>query len=108
MEANRGFWEKWLDGARESLTNFDQMAANVVDRFSDQFGDAFEAIILDAKDAGDVFQGMAEGMVRATGITSDRSLVSSNCRSIRAGVQRTQIERRSVTRTEEQQTARRT
>ena len=66
LEANAGFWDQWLEGAHESLTDFNQMAANVVERFSSQFGDAFEAIILDAEDAGDVFQGMAEGMVRAT------------------------------------------
>lgn len=63
---NAGFWERWLAGAEESLTNFNEMAASVVENFSSQFGDAFESIILDAEDAGDVFQGMAEGMVRAT------------------------------------------
>ena len=62
---NAGFWERWLAGAEESLTNFNEMAASVVENFSGQFGDAFESVILDAESAGDAFNQMAEGMIRS-------------------------------------------
>lgn len=59
------FWERWLAGAEESLTNFNEMAASVVENFSSQFGNAFESVILDAESAGDAFDQLAEAMIRS-------------------------------------------
>jgi len=60
-----GYWQKWLEGAEESLTSFDELAGSVVDNMSSKFGDFFEQMIFDAGDAGEEASMMAEGMARS-------------------------------------------
>ena len=65
LEVNGTYWEKWLAGAEEALTSFDELAGSVVEQFSGQFGDAFESMIFDAETLEDAVAGMAEGMLRS-------------------------------------------
>lgn len=60
-----GYWQKWLEGAEESLTSFDELAGSVVDNTSSKFGDFFEQMVFDAGDAGEAASMMAEGMARS-------------------------------------------
>ena len=59
------YWEKWLAGAEEALTTFDELANNVIDNFATGFGNAFEAMVFDAENLGESLKGMAEGMARS-------------------------------------------
>ena len=59
------YWEKWLAGAEEALTTFDELANNVIENFSAGFGGAFEAMVFDAENLGESLKGMAEGMARS-------------------------------------------
>ena len=59
------YWEKWLAGAEEALTTFDELANNVIENFSAGFGSAFEAMVFDAENLGESLKGMAEGMTRS-------------------------------------------
>ena len=59
------YWEKWLAGAEEALTTFDELANNVIENFSAGFGSAFEAMVFDAENLGESLKGMAEGMARS-------------------------------------------
>lgn len=65
LEINGSYWERYLAAAEESLTSFDELAGNVVENFSRQFGDAFESMVFDAESLGDAVGGMAEGMARS-------------------------------------------
>lgn len=65
-ELNRGYWERWLDGAREALTDFNELSGNVIENFSRSFGDAFESVILDSKDTDDALKDMLRGLLRST------------------------------------------
>ncbi|GAA3721090.1 hypothetical protein GCM10022421_31950 [Oceanisphaera sediminis] len=65
MEINGGYWERYLEAAAESLTNFDELAANTIDQLSTGFGSAFESMIFDAETFEDAMAGMAEGMMRS-------------------------------------------
>lgn len=65
LEINGSYWEKWLAGAEEALTSFDQLGGTVIDSFQNQFGAAFESMIFDAQSVDDAIQGMIEGMLRA-------------------------------------------
>ncbi|WP_348826661.1 hypothetical protein [Halomonas sp. RT37] len=60
-----GYWEKWLEGAQEAFTNFDELAGDTIDNFSSRFGDAFESMIFDAESLGDAVYGIADGMARS-------------------------------------------
>jgi hypothetical protein len=60
-----GYWEKWLKAAEQTLTDFDEMAGNVVENFGRQFGGAFEKMIFDSQSLGDSIAGLAEGMARS-------------------------------------------
>lgn len=59
-------WTNWLESAQENLTNFDELSANTIDNFSQRFGTAFEQIIFDSENLGDVFDGLLSGMARST------------------------------------------
>ena len=65
MEINGGYWERYLEAAEESLTNFDELAGNMLDSFSSRFGNAFESMIFDAESLEEAMAGMAEGMLRS-------------------------------------------
>src|SRR5690554_6659814 len=65
LEINGSYWEKWLAGAEEALTSFDQLGGTVIDSFQNQFGAAFESMIFDAQSVDDAIQGMIEGMLRS-------------------------------------------
>jgi hypothetical protein len=64
-DSEGGYWEKWLAGAEEALTTFDELANNVIENFSAGFGNAFEAMVFDAENLGESLKGMAEGMARS-------------------------------------------
>ena len=61
----QGYWEKWLEAAEESMTNFDELAGNVAKNFSTQFGNAFERMVFDSENLGDAISGLAESMARS-------------------------------------------
>ena len=65
LPVEEGYWEKWLESAEEAMTSFDELAGNVVENFSSQFGNAFEKMVFDSESLGDSISGMAEGMARS-------------------------------------------
>lgn len=65
LEANAGYWERYLEAAEESLQSFDELAGSVIENFSSQFGSAFESMIFDAESLEDAVSGMAESMARS-------------------------------------------
>lgn len=65
IEVNGSYWEKWLAGAEEALTSFDELAGDVVEQFSGRFGDAFEAMVFDAQTLDEAVANLAEGMLRS-------------------------------------------
>src|SRR5690606_24107807 len=65
LEINGSYWEKWLAGAEEALTSFDELGATVIDSFQNQFGSAFGAMIFEAESVDEAVQGMIEGTLRA-------------------------------------------
>lgn len=64
-EDGEDYWTKWLEGAQESLMNFDELANSVVENFSTRFGDAFEQMVFDSQNLGEAISGLAEGMARS-------------------------------------------
>lgn len=60
-----GYWDRWLAGAGDALTSFDEMAGNVLESFSGQFGSAFESMIFDSESLGDAVGNMAVNMSRS-------------------------------------------
>lgn len=64
-DSEGSYWEKWLAGAEEALTTFDDLANSVIENFSAGFGSAFEAMVFDAENLGESLKGMAEGMARS-------------------------------------------
>lgn len=64
-DSEGGYWEKWLAGAEEALTTFDELANSVIDNFASGFGSAFETMIFDSENLGESLKGMAEGMARS-------------------------------------------
>jgi len=64
-EADKGYWERWLESADEAMTSFDDLAAAVLDRFASGFGNAFEKMVFDSQNLGDAVRGMAESMARS-------------------------------------------
>ncbi|WP_312141151.1 tape measure protein [Stutzerimonas nitrititolerans] len=65
LELNGSFWEQYLAAAEKNLTNFDELAGNMLENFSSRFGDAFESMVFDAQTLGDAVAGLAEGMARS-------------------------------------------
>lgn len=61
----KGYWEQWLESAELAMTNFDELANNVIKNFTNGFGNAFEQMIFDSKDLGDAMRDFAEGMLRS-------------------------------------------
>lgn len=74
-EDGDGYWEKWLESAERSLTNFDELSRSVIDNFSSGFGDALEKIVFDmdnswesVEDAGkELLNSLARSTVSALG-----------------------------------------
>ena len=64
--AEGGYWEKWLASAEKSLTNFDELTGNVVDRFSSGFGDALESVVFDFQSVDEAGKQMLESLLRGT------------------------------------------
>lgn len=65
LEINGSYWERWLESAEGSLTNFDELAASVVENFSSQVGSAFESMVFDAQTLDESISNLAEGMARS-------------------------------------------
>lgn len=65
IEANGSYWDRWLLAAEENLSSFDELSKTVVDSFTQQFGNAFADMILEAETLGEAVRGIAQGMVRA-------------------------------------------
>ena len=65
VPVEEGYWDKWLESAGEAMTSFDELAGNVVNNFSSQFGSAFEQMVFDSESLGESISGMAEGMARS-------------------------------------------
>ena len=65
LEINGSYWERWLEAAEGSLTNFDELAASVVENFSSQVGSAFESMVFDAETLDEAIGNLAEGMARS-------------------------------------------
>ncbi|WP_288659541.1 MULTISPECIES: hypothetical protein [Pseudomonas] len=64
-DLNQDYWEKYLESAEENLTNFDELAGNMLENFTGRFGDAFESMIFDSENLGDAVSNLAEGMARS-------------------------------------------
>jgi phage-related minor tail protein len=60
-----GYWEKWLEGASEAMTSFDELAGAVIQNFASGFGNAFEKMVFDSQSLGESIRGLAEGMARS-------------------------------------------
>lgn len=65
LEINGSYWERWLASAENSLTSFDDLTASVVESFSGQMGNAFEAMVFDAETLDEAFAGIADSMLRS-------------------------------------------
>ncbi len=65
LEINGSFWERYLLSAEKNLTDFDELAGNMLENFSRRFGDAFESMVFDAESLGDAARGMFEGLARS-------------------------------------------
>lgn len=65
MEVNGSYWERYMSAAEKSLTNFDELAGNMIENFSSSSGSAFESMVFDAENLDDAIQGLAQGMARA-------------------------------------------
>lgn len=61
----KDYWTKWLEGAEEALTTFNDLAANVYESFTANFGNAFESMIMDASSLKDAIGGLAIAMTRS-------------------------------------------
>lgn len=64
-DLNKDYWDKWLEAAEKNLTDFDQIAGNVLTNFSEQFGNAFEKMIFDSNSLGEAVYNLASGMARS-------------------------------------------
>lgn len=64
-EANKSYWQRYLESAQENLENFDSLAKATIDSFSSGMGNAFESMMFDADNLGDAMFNLAEGMSRA-------------------------------------------
>ncbi|SHO55022.1 tape measure protein [Vibrio quintilis] len=64
-EDNKSYWERYLDSAKQNLTDFDDLAASTIDSFSSGMGSAFESMIFDADSLGDAMFNLASGMARS-------------------------------------------
>lgn len=60
----QGYWDRWLEGAEVALTNFDDMAGNVLNNFTTGFGSAMESMIFDSNNFRDAMANLAESMLR--------------------------------------------
>lgn len=65
LEASKGYWEEYLEAAEKSLTSFDDLAANMLENFTGNFGNAFEKMVFDSESLGDSIGNLAEGMARS-------------------------------------------
>lgn len=65
LEASKGYWEEYLEAAEKSLTSFDDLAANMLENFTGNFGNAFEKMVFDSENLGDSIGNLAEGMARS-------------------------------------------
>lgn len=65
VEVNGGYWEQYLETARESLMSFDDLAKSVIDNFTSRFGDAFESAIFDSENLSDAMQNLGSSMLRS-------------------------------------------
>ena len=64
-EQEQGYWERWLEGAENAFTDFDQMAANTAENFQRGFGNAFESMVFDSQSLGDAMYNLTEGIARS-------------------------------------------
>ncbi|WP_138436510.1 hypothetical protein [Marinobacter shengliensis] len=65
LEAQRGYWDKWLQAAQSNLENFDDLSKTVIDNFTTGFGNAFESVIIDSESVDDALKGIAETILRS-------------------------------------------
>lgn len=65
-ESNQSFWDQWLEASRETLTDFDSLAAMTAESFSRQMGNVLEEMLFDSENLGDAFQGAMQSMARST------------------------------------------
>lgn len=65
LEVSGSYWERWLAGAEDALTNFEELGGSVVENFSRSFGNAFESMIFDAQTLEESILNMAESMARS-------------------------------------------
>ncbi|XAG86648.1 hypothetical protein MRM63_16385 [bacterium 19MO03SA05] len=64
-EANKGYWQRYLESAKTNLENFDGLAKTTIDSFSSGMGNTFESMIFDADKLGDALFNLTEGISRA-------------------------------------------
>lgn len=65
-EEEIGFWERYLEAADNSLTSLDELATNVIDRFSAGAGDAFAQWVTGAKSGDEAMNDFLKSMVTGT------------------------------------------
>lgn len=59
------YWDRWLQGAQEAMTSFNDLASAVINNFTTGFGNAFEKIIFDSQSLSDAVKGLTESMARS-------------------------------------------
>lgn len=59
------FWEKWLEGAENAMSSFDEITASTIENFNRGFGRAFERMLHDSSNLKDAVFQLADGMARA-------------------------------------------
>lgn len=66
LKINGSYWERWLLGAEEALTSFDDLAGNAIENFTRGVGSALEGVIFDFHSLGDAGRSVMEGIARST------------------------------------------
>lgn len=59
------FWAQWLKQAEDNLSQFDQLAGEVINNSTKKFGNMFEQVIFDSENAREAVANFAEGMSRS-------------------------------------------
>lgn len=66
LEAEKGYWDRWLDSAETSLTNFDELAGNTIENFSRSFGQAFSEVVMEGGSAMDILTSSIQSLGQST------------------------------------------
>ena len=65
-DLNAGFWEQYLEAAEVTMSDLQELTAQVANNFTSSFGNAFESVIFDFESVEDAGKKMLETLLRST------------------------------------------